>query len=755
MRKNVNKLARWGVGLFFTALAVLQANAFLPITLVDKIDTFIYDTRMKLQPAEFNDAIVIVNIDEKSLKELGQWPWKRIVVANLIEKLTDEYHVKVVGMDAAFPEPDGSSGFQILESLAKKELKDSSGFAEQVARLRNELDFDGKFARSLTGRPVVLGYFLSNDADVISKGLLPTPAFSDADLGGRVIESTSYSKYTANLPQLQDAAIAAGFVNPSPDTDGVIRRIPLLTKVGKNYYEALSLATARVALSASKVKPVFLKADGVNSQDYLDEYGVIEAIKLNSSPNVSIPVEPLLTALIQYKGKGGPRGGGYAYVSAIDVLKKQLPLKTLSDKIVLIGTTAAGIKDLRTAPVGLDYPGVEMHANVIASILSGDFKQRPDTSRAFEVIQVILLGLVLTFVLSRFKAVAAVFFTLATLLLVTGLNYWMYYAMNQVLPLASALLLIAALFTCNIAWGYFIESRKLRGVVRRFGEYVAPELVAVMAEEPDSYTMEGESRELTVMFSDVRGFTTISESLSPVDLREYINIYLTAMSEEIRGNSGTLDKYIGDAVMAFWGAPVRLNDHARLSVLTALNMQVIAKRLSEEFVQRGWPALKIGIGLNTGEMRVGDMGSKIRLAYTVMGDAVNLSSRLEGVTKLYGVGILVGEATKLAAPGFAYRELDRVRVKGKSQPISIFTPLAESSALSREQADALELWHSALACFRAQQWDEAERLFRAYLDQHAADQASQVFLERVEQYRDNPPGEDWDGVTTFASKFSS
>ena len=754
MRKNFNKWLRWASCLLLIIIAALQANGNLPVTVVDRIDTFIYDMRMRWQPPQFNPDIVVVNIDEKSLKEVGQWPWNRGVVADLIIRLSDDYHVRAVGLDMVFPEPDSSSGIQVLEGLASQQLKDNQAFIEQLPALRKQLDFDDRLAKTLAGRPVVLGFGLSNIAGDESKGLLPAPAFVDADLAGRSIETAVYNKYTANLPVLQQAAIAGGFFNPAPDSDGVIRSIPLLAKSGTGYYEALSLATARIALNASKIKPVFLKADGINSQDFLNQYGSIEAIKLNSTPNKTIPVEPLLMSLINYKSKGGPNGGGFAYVSAVDVLKQRLPLEKLKEKIILIGTTSAGLKDLRTAPVGLDYPGVEMHANVIASILDGDVKHRSDSSRGFEVVQACLVGLLLSFALSRFKALAAVLFTSLTSVLIVAFNYWMYQAFNLVQPLATTLLLIAALFVFNITWGYLFESRKLRGVVRRFGEYVAPELVAVMAEEPDSYTMEGEIRELSVMFSDVRGFTTISETLSAADLREFINIYLTAMSEEIRGNRGTLDKYIGDAVMAFWGAPVRMNEHARLAVASALKMQVIAHGLSEDFVKRGWPALKIGVGVNTGEVRVGDMGSKIRLAYTVMGDAVNLSSRLEGITKLYGVGVIVGESTRLAAPEFAYRELDRVKVKGKNQAISIFEPLMELSALAPETSARLAIWHAGLQSFRNQQWDQAEHSFKAYLDILKEDQASLIFLERIAHYRQEPPPAGWDGVTSFASKFS-
>jgi adenylate cyclase len=285
-----------------------------------------------------------------------------------------------------------------------------------------------------------------------------------------------------------------------------------------------------------------------------------------------------------------------------------------------------------------------------------------------------------------------------------------------------------------------------------FGEYVAPELVEVMAEDPTHYNMDGDKRVLTMMFADVRGFTTISEMLETNDLREYINMYLTAMSEQIRGNKGTLDKYIGDCVMAFWGAPVALPDGASRAVATSLAMLKTVERINQDFIARGWPPLKIGVGLNTGEVRVGDMGSKIRRAYTVMGDAVNLASRVEGITKQYGVGVVVGEATKLAAPEFAYRELDRVRVKGKNEPVAIFEPIAPDTEIDESTRTELTQWHLALAHYRDQQWDQASALIDSLHSRFPERYLYELYRENIAQFRLNPPGPDWDGVTTFKTK---
>ena len=745
---------RWFVAMVLTLLAAAEILHYVPMEIVDRMDVFANDMRFRLQKGELDPRIVIVDIDEKSLAEVGRWPWSRNIIANLIDKLDQQYHARTIAFDVIFSEPDTSSGYATLESLARKELKDVDGFGARIRALKPRFDYDGRMAAALRDRPTVLGYYLSNESSAITKGLLPQPAFSTQHLKGREIDSSVYTSYSGNLDVLQRAAKAGGFMNPTPDSDGTIRRLPLLARVGDDYYESLALATARVALGASVVRPVFFSSDETLFSDSISqEYGALKAIRMNSKPHTTIvPLERNLTALINYRGPGGPQGGQYRYISAVDVINGTAPGEPLADAIVLVGTTSAGLKDLRSAPVNIDYPGVELHANIISAILDGDFKQTPDFSFAIELLQVVAIGLVLGLLLPVLTPALSIFVSLLAAAAVVGWNYMMYQTFSWVVPFAVSLLLIGALFVFNLAWGYLFEYRKGRAMVNLFGEYVAPELVAEMAANPQSYSMEGESRELTVLFCDVRGFTTISEGLDPNALREYINIYLTAMSEDIRGNRGTLDKYIGDAVMAFWGAPVVLPDHAERAVASALHMQQTAQRLNQDFLARGWPPLKIGIGLNTGEMRVGDMGSKIRRAYTVMGDAVNLSSRLEGITKVYGVGIAVGAATRAAAPAFAYRELDRVRVKGKNEPVPIFEPIALESEIDDTMHTELEQWHATLAMMRSQQWDSAEQSLKSLLADHPQDGLYQLYLERVAYYRQHPPGPDWDGVTTFETK---
>jgi adenylate cyclase len=742
--------ARWALGLALTFTALLYTLNYWSSNTIARQDTLIADTRMRLESPVLDRRIVIVDIDAKSLNEIGRFPWSRNVMAKLVDQLVGHYKTAAVGFDVSFPEPDTSSGYAVLAQLAQRELKGVPELSRELGALKGALDYDGLFAKALQGRPVVLGYNVAQD---MRKGVLPKPLFTLQDLNGRELVAYQASGFEANLAPLQQAARGAGIFTVSTDADGVVRSSALLQRIGDAYYPSLSLATAAVYLQARAIKPHYDTTVDETAASQL-EAGVAEAIDLYV-PNGqrTIPVGYGMTNVVQFRGPGGPRGGAFRYVSAADVLAGRAPAGVLDQAIVLVGTTAPGLQDLRATPVNSEYPGVEVHANVIKSILDGRFKLRPEGQVAIEALQVLLAGLLLTFILPALAPLPAVLLSAAALIGVAGLNYAMYTRLDWVIDMFACLLLIALLFVLNLAWGYFFEFRKGRALVSRFGEYVAPELVAQMAENPEAYNMDGESRELSVMFVDVRGFTTISEGLSPKALREYINLYLTAMSEDIRSShQGTLDKYIGDAVMAFWGAPVAFADHASRAVATSLLMQASAARLNEEFLKRGWPALKIGIGINTGPMHVGDMGSKIRRAYTVMGDAVNLGSRLEGITKVYGVGIAVGAATRLAAPEFVYRELDLVRVKGKNEPVAIFEPLGKPAELPAAVLDELRDWDEALALVRARQWDEAEARIGRLREVHPTRALYTLYLERVAVWRAQPPGEDWDGVTSFDSK---
>jgi adenylate cyclase len=744
--------ARWALGLCLTMVAVLQVSGDLRIDAIERMDTFFSGLRMRLVKPVLDPKIVIVDIDEKSIAEVGHFPWNRKIVARLVSQLTGHYEVAATGFDIVFPEADNTSGYDVLDHLANTDLKGVAGFRSKVDGLKEALDYDGLLAAALEGQPVVLGY---NIADDQRKGTLPDPFFTTETLNGRTVPAFGSNGYLANLDRLQKSAATGGIFTAITDPDGILRRSALLMRIGDAYYPTLSLATAAVALQARAITPSFSKNVAEMSAAERAHGGLDKLLMFVGQEKVPlvIPVGENLTGVIEFRGTGGPKGGAFSYVSAADVLAGRVKKDMLAGRIILVGTTAPGLLDLRPTPVNNEYPGVEVHANLIKSILDERFKLRPDFADGIEGIQVGVVGLVLAIALAVMSPLRSILLAVAVGGGVFGFNYWAYTEMDWVLKMAMTLVLIACVFVLNVAWGYFFEVRKGQALVSRFGEYVAPELVAEMADNPEKYNMDGESRELTVLFVDVRGFTTISEGLTPKQLREYINLYLTAMSEDIRdSHRGTLDKYIGDAVMAFWGAPVAFADHASRAVATSLLMQASAHRLNDDFIARGWPALKIGIGLNTGLMHVGDMGSKIRRAYTVMGDAVNLGSRLEGITKVYGVGITVGEATRAAAPEFAYRELDLVKVKGKNEPVAIFEPLMLNQDLGEAERRELDQWHAVLAAVRAQRWDQAEALIAELQALSPGRGLYSLYVERIAHYRAHPPGEGWDGVTTFETK---
>jgi adenylate cyclase len=715
------------------------------IPLLTKLEALVYDTRLQLtMPNTVHSGVVILDIDDKSLQEReqggeGHWPWPRDRIGALLDKLFDHYQIEVLGFDIVFAERDAASGKNILERLAQKELSAVPQFQSLYRQMRDEFDNDGIFARKLRGRKVVMGLLFSNDDPPIIKGALPAPVNFGSALGRRKLGVLNNKAYTANLPELQKNAASGGHFNSVADGDGVIRRVAMFQEHDGAYYEALSLAMLRLYLGSP---PITL--------DMVDEpssnYAAVDNLLVGG---LKIPVGYRVTSLIPYRG--GQHS--FRYISVVDVLNERVDVAELKGKIVLVGTTAPGLKDLRVAPFDGSYPGVEIHANLIAGALDGTMKQMPEYALGVQLLVILLAGVALVLALPLLSVLGSTVLALAVLTAVAGANLALYHYGNFVLPLASSVMMILLLYGADTIWGYFTEARTKKQIEGLFGQYVPPELVNEMAESPASYNMAPRAAELSVLFSDVRGFTSISEALSPEDLSTYINEYLTTMSTVIReGHRGTLDKYIGDAIMAFWGAPVADTNHAQNAVLAAINMQKQSKSVNEKFAQKGWPPFKIGVGVNSGVMRVGDMGSQIRRAYTVMGDAVNLGSRLEGITKQYGADILLGESTKARISGILCREIDRVRVKGKDEPIAIFQPLGLEGEVTQSTRDQIDIWAEALRMYRAQDWDGAEAQLRRLKALQGDDELYDIFLERVADYRAHPPGADWDGVYKFETK---
>lgn len=730
------------------ALFLAHAVHLLRVPLFDNFEAIVYDTRLRLTiPRTVDPRIVILDIDEKSLQEKeqggeGRWPWPRDRLALLLDKLFDKYGIAVVGFDVVFAERDESSGILVLERLGQRELKGVPQFQSVLDQVRPQLEYDDIFAQKMKGRTVVLGHvFLSDDpAHASRKGMLPPPVLPAGVFGERRVGVTAWSGYTANLERLQRAAITAGHINPLPDQDGITRRVPILVEYDKAYYEPLSMAMVRAIHGQPPVVPV------VNADSSSASYSGLEWVKTGP---FEIPVDDQSAALVPYRGAKG----SFRYYSLVDVLNERVPVEELKGKIAIVGTTAPGLLDLRATPVDPVFPGVEIHANLIAGILDGNIKQRPPYVVGAEFVLLLLAGVALTLLLPLLTPFKSMLVTALALVAVVGANLVVFHSGNLVLPLASGILLILVLFTFNMAYGFLVEARGTRLITGLFGQYVPPELVEEMARNPERFNMAPRAEDLSVLFSDVRGFTNISESLSPDDLSQYINDYLTTMSLVIReGHRGTLDKYIGDAVMAFWGAPMVDPRHAQNAVLAALDMMKQSAGLNRKFSEKGWPPFAIGIGVNSGTMRVGDMGSQIRKAYTVMGDAVNLGSRLEGITKQYGVDILIGQATKERISGIVLREIDLVQVKGKDEPVAIYEPLGVEGEVEQTRLDELKLWNQALRYYRAQDWDKAELQLINLKKIALRGKLYEVFLERIVEYRANPPDSAWVGVHKFDIK---
>jgi len=735
---------RIAVTLLPLIVALLHASGVMPLGFLQRLDDVLYDTRLRAtMPRTLDERIVIVDIDEKSLAEIGRWPWGRNRMAQLTDELFQRQQIGLVGFDVVFAEPDESSGLKRLRQLAQNELKDQPGFTSRVEQLGPSLDYDAVFARSLQNRPVVLGYYFSSERGGGRTGVLPDPVIRHQDLDGRPIRMTSWNGYAANIESIARAAPVAGFFNPIVDIDGVVRSVPLIAEHADGYYESLALAMFRQLVGRPSVEPGFPR-DGLLSRGY---QGLESVVLRLGQKSLAIPVDDRVAALVPFRGPGGVEGGSFRYVSAADLIAQRLPAGSLKDKIVLVGTTAPGLQDLRSTPMGETYPGVETHANMISGLLDGRLPVKPDYAMGYDVVVLVVAGVALALALPLISAPTAVLVSIGVLVLVVGLNFWLFLGAGLVMPLAAALAMILTAFALNMSYGYFIESRSKRDLANLFGTYVPPELVDEMVKDPDSYSMQAVNKELTVMFCDMRGFTKMSERMEPVQLQELLNAVFNRLTDIIRSHRGTIDKYMGDCVMAFWGAPVETSRHAHLAVQSAIEMAQAVHGINEEHRAKGLPEIGVGIGLNTGMMCVGDMGSQVRRSYTVIGDAVNLGSRLEGLSKVYGVEIVVSESTRRLAPEFAWQELDRVRVKGKEQAVAIFCPVSPSDRLDPDRAEELKTWGAFLKAYRAQDWDRCDVLLLNLQRMNPKKYLYELYSERVASMRLLPFDPGWDGAT--------
>ena len=718
-------------------LLTLHMTGLVNIGFVELLDNSMYDLKVKATMTQgVDERVVIVDIDDKSLQAEGRWPWSREKMARLQTNLFEQYGAVAVGYDIVFSEPDSSSGLPVLEALAANELKDFPLFAGMMEQLRPRLDYDGLMAESLGKGMSVLGFYFNVNEGAERIATLPNALFTQDQLGGLGADFMDAKGYGGALPRLLEKATAAGFYNSLPDNDGVIRRMPVMIKYQAGYYASLPIMLTRAAMDAKEIKLVNPGGDGFNR--YMPHALEIEGLK--------VPFDTQGGVLVPYRAPGS-----YRFVSATDIISGQVPSSEIEGRVVLVGTTAPGLADIRVTPVSEVFPGVEIHASLMSGILDQNLKWKPRQITTLNVIIVVILGIVVGILLPMTTPMISAFSTLGFLVIVIALDVWAWNALNMEFSLGAPMITVMGMFVVNMSYGFFVETRAKGQITKLFGQYVPKELVEEMSRDPDRYNLKGESREMSVLFSDIRDFTSISEGLTASALAEMLNFYLSSMTRIVQQRRGTIDKYIGDAIMAFWGAPMADPNHARDAVMAALQMQRHLEELNPQIQLKGWPEIKIGIGVNSGKMNVGNMGSEFRMAYTVMADGVNLASRLEGLTKQYGVGILAGEDTVALCPDIEFMRVDAVRVKGKVNPVTIYEPLGPKDQLDIAALKRKQDFEQACSAFQLYDFDLAEDILRK-AHKRFPSKLYVVYLERIAHFRENPPPTDWDGVFTHTTK---
>lgn len=742
LHKRLTKIAKNPIRFSLPLLLVVAVLLFqfLAVSVFqlprERLDGLIYDIKIKHLPpwSESVTNIQIVDIDEYSLATVGRMPWPRDIFAQLTHKLT-ELGAIVITYDVLFSEPQINPAISILSQLEHlTTLK-----KEQREALITQFDYDQQFASIMATNEVVLSVLLHQDNDTQTKMPLRVGAISNLGLtqnqSGLIVDIPQYTGYAGVLQPFGEVIAGQGFLNSFEDADGFVRRVALLAQLDGQLYPSLALETFRVYSLIDKVDPVWQTHQ---NKAYLRGLNI---------GNTWVATDNEGKIFVPYRGK--PRT--YSYTSAADIIRGEIRDKRFEQAVVFVGTSATGLADLRATPVALGFPGVEIQATVFDALIAPQIiPYRPDWWAEAMLLQLLLVGLLCIIFLSQRSPLLTGLFSILITTSIISINLILWYQFYIYLPLFSVLLLILMLTVFYISRGFFQENKKRRQVKAIFDQYVPPAHIDRILLDPASVTLDGEKKELSVMFSDIRGFTSISETMTAGELKQWLNQFFSPITRSILQADGTIDKYVGDMVMAFWGAPLDEPKHANKAVKAAFSMLQQLDELNRLFKQQHKPEAQIGIGINSGEMNVGDMGSDFRRSYTVIGDAVNLGSRLEGLTKFYGVDILVSESTRLQAQDFSYLLIDKVKVKGKAEPVTIYAPLAAS--LSKETQNACEQFNRILTYYFTRQFSEAlaelGKLNPAFNNQHLVE----LYKQRFEYFLQHPPSDNWDGSFIHTSK---
>lgn len=705
-------LALLGAALLLAALLILGYSR-LPeqlLSIDDRLRDFLFTMRGPIAPT---GDVVIVDIDEGSLQRFGQWPWSRNVVALLLQQLTDA-GAGIIGLDIVFAEADKSSPARIASDL---------GVAPG-----DLADFDAILAQTIMQTPTIGGYFFSFEFNNSIAPAIPASFIEQGVVSDYIATATGAR---LNIPVIQDAFYSSGFFNNTPDVGGMVRHVPLVMRFDGILYPSLPMEMIRIFTETEVVRVAST------------EFGV-EWIEMN---DLKVPTERFGRLTINYRG---PKGT-FLYISAADVIDGTIDPAAVEGKFVLVGTSAVGLLDLRSTPFDEYMPGVEIHATAIDEIIRGDFIVRPNDA---EAIDLLIIAVTVFAVMLLFSVISE--YLILPVLLIWGVGLFYLYrhllfaegiALNLLFPLIA--LVASAMMTLFIR--FMFELNQKRKLLRAFSKKVSPAVMNdIMANDTEAL-LSPRDKEVTIFFSDIRSFTSISETLGdPRRLIELLNVYMTPMVDIIVEQKGTIDKFIGDAVMAYWNAPLDLPGHADFAVQSALRQLEEVETLNAEIRKRFDVTLRIGIGINTGVTTIGEMGSAGRSDYTIIGDHVNLASRLEGLCKPYGVKLVISEFTKAALQGrYVIRELDKVRVKGKELPVRIFEVLAGGEVPAPLQTE-LDAYDEALAHYRGGRFEEALAAFEA-LEASSSHTLYGLYRDRCRYLLEHRP-ENFDGVFTFTTK---
>ncbi len=753
--KRLFKLNSFRVGLVATLVVVVSflygtfnfSGSFLKLLDKQWVD-FILKER---DPLPVHPALAIAVIDTESVDALGRWPWPRRAIAELVEAL-NEYEVRTMGFDVVFSEEEHLIRDDTLIPRIRRAVDTGSTTGRRVVRLLRDLDGEGdrRLARALRARDnVVLGYFFFGGGDQVSHLKETEIKRSAARIANSKIElqAGSLTRGTipigtvveSNIKLLHDTGMLSGYFNMQPDPeDGSVRRVHMLTEYKGDIYPSLSLQMLRNYLGVRQIQVDVTPETGVSGIHLGDTL-----IRTNYDGSVQV----------NYKGPSQT----IPHISVKDIITRTVPKEDLKDKLVLIGATEVGIFDLRTTPVEVNYPGVEVHATLLENILTESYFHLDIFNDFITAIIIILLGIILSLILSKIKNIYSNILIAVFIIGYTVLHRYMVNSLLTWISYIFVVLDVVAVWLSITLYRFFVTDKDRRFIKGAFQQYLSPQVIDQLTNNPDLLKLGGERRVLTAFFSDVASFSTVSEGLDPVELVALLNEYLTQMTDIITANGGTIDKYEGDAIIAFFGAPIPYENHASRSCEVALAMQEKLADMRVQWKKEKRPELYMRIGMNTGPMVVGNMGSEKRFDYTMMGHSVNLASRLEGANKNYGTPICVSEFTYESAKGdFEFREIDLIRVVGINKPVRIYEVVARIGKLTPRQKQGYDAFAAGLAAYRQMQWDESRQHFQACQASIPADKASSAYIDRCQAYKTEPPvitkDQKWSGIFEASSK---